>query len=361
MARLLIFALVFMALLAAVSLAKGLEITQIDARVDYDESYVYRLEQQEQQTRLNYAAVPVANNSKINVEVLPGSNITFGIRAENTFQGTDDPTIRNVEVTTTIEGIEGGEDLEEKSLDFDLEPGNDYRADIKLNIPVDFESGAHNVKIQVEGEGRNGTSYRTELRLKLDIKRQGHDIRITKVSLDPTIVDCNRKIKLTAEIMNAGSNAENEIALELKSASLGVNSYDKDIFLDASNEADDQTRIHTKTLSIEAPSFFKSGTYQILVNLYWRNFILFDRKTADLIVRDCSPGAVKANAGEGLVTPIQPQEENKKLSAENLITSTIESSGLNSPLLASVLLGAFVIIILAVLVAFGYLRKSRVQ
>ena len=353
--KIIVLSFIFLLLIAATSFAKGLEINQIDARVDYDEAYVYRLEQQEQQTRLNYAAVNLANNSKVNVEVLPGSNVTFGIRVENTFQGTDDPKIRNVEVTATIEGIEGGEDLEEKSQDFDLEPGNDYRSDIKLNIPVDFESGTHNVKIKAEGEGRNGTSYITELKLKLDIRRQSHDIRITKVSLTPNIVDCSRKTKLTAEIMNAGSNTENEIALEFKSASLGVNSYDKDIFLDASNEADDQTKRHTKSLIIEAPSFFKSGTYPVVVNLYWKNFVLFDRKTADLTVRDCSPDTSKREQKNGNETAalIQPKDE------KDLITSTAEMPILNLPILVSVVLGAFVLVILAGLIVFGHFRGKH--
>ncbi|MEK6730319.1 MAG: hypothetical protein AABY76_09910, partial [Planctomycetota bacterium] len=74
----------FMLLTASISLAKGLELTEIDAYVDYDEAYTYRIEGVD---RKNSASVPVANNSKIDADVLPGSDVTFTIRVENTFQG----------------------------------------------------------------------------------------------------------------------------------------------------------------------------------------------------------------------------------------------------------------------------------
>ena len=149
--KLIIFAFVFLSLVALNALATGLQITQIEARVNYDDAYVYRLEQEQHMDRLTYALVPVSNGSKIDVAVFPGSNLTLAITVENTFHGTGHK-LRNVVVTATIEGVNGGEDLEEKSIDFDLEPGEDYRDDIKFYIPLDIDSGMHNVKIEAEGE-----------------------------------------------------------------------------------------------------------------------------------------------------------------------------------------------------------------
>ena len=96
--KLIIFAIVFLSLVALNTLATGLQINQIEARVDYDDAYVYRLEQEQHRDRLNYALVPVSNGSKIDVEVFPGSNLTLAITVENTFRGTE-PKIRNVVVT----------------------------------------------------------------------------------------------------------------------------------------------------------------------------------------------------------------------------------------------------------------------
>ena len=45
--KIIIFSLVFMILIASVSLAQGLKITRIDAHVDYEDAYVYRIEQEQ--------------------------------------------------------------------------------------------------------------------------------------------------------------------------------------------------------------------------------------------------------------------------------------------------------------------------
>lgn len=355
------FALLFTISIASSSLAKGLEITQIEARVDYDESYVYSIGQAEHKSRINYAAVPVANGSKINVDVLPGSNLTFSIRVENTFQGKE-PDLRKIVVTITIEGKDDGTELEEKSIDFDLEPGNDNRVDVKFKIPLDVESGTHNVMIKVEGEDTNRTSYKTEVKLKLGIGRLSHDIRITKVLLNPRIIDCTRKSKLTAQIMNVGSSPESEIAMEFKSGALGINSFDRDISLEASSEANDEERTHTKTINIEVPSFLKSGAYPILVNLYWKNLALFDQKTVDLSVRDCGSSGTKKE-------PEKDIKNKTEIGNAELLSGTKEIGGgltpkvsiSKSPALLLIFSGGLLILFIILILIFTILKRNKMK
>lgn len=368
--RLTIFSLVFMLLIAGASLAEGLEITEIDVHVDYDEAYTYRVENKD---RIDFASVPVANNSKIDADILPGSNVTFTVRVENTFQN-EDRDLRGVFVTITIEDIDDGADLDEESLDFDLEPGDDYRVDVKFNVPLDVEAGTYNVVVEADAEDRNETSYSTKVNLKLEVKKQSHDIRITRVLLNPSIVDCDRKAKLTAEITNVGSNAENQVALEFKSDSLGVNSIDRDIFLESSDEASEEEKIHTKTLTIIVPSILKSATYPISVNLYWKNIVLFDQKIVDLIVRECGSGATTTELKPepknetGVVTPVKSKDEIKeqipeegKPSIRDVITATREISILNFPLMLLTFSSAFVILTLAILAILGYFFRNKIQ
>jgi len=364
----------FMLLTALISLAKGLDITEIDAYVDYDEAYTYRIEGV---ARKNSASVPVANNSKIDVDILPGSNVTFTIRVENTFQGKD-PDLRGVFAAVTIKDIDDGADLAEESLDFDLEPGNDERVDIKFEIPLDVEAGAYNVIIEAEGEDRNETQYRAEISLRLEVRKQSHDIRITNVLLNPGITGCDRKARLTAEITNAGSNPESQLALEFKSSELEVNSIDKNIFLESSDEASEEEKTYTKTLNIDVLQSIKAGTYPFFINLYWKEIALFDQKIAELVVRDCSSsgfyGAENneegsqegAEEGNEAVTIIGPDDENDEKSAGRegesqkgeLIIATKETRALNF-ILAAMLLGGAVIIILAALAVIGYLRNKK--
>ena len=355
--RLTALSLILGILLAPAIMAAGLQITEIDVNVDYDEAYTYRIEDRD---RIDSTSVPVSNGTRIGVDVLPGSNVTLTLRIDNTFQG-EDPKLRGVFATITIEDIDDGADLEEESIDFDLEPGDDYRVDVKFAIPLDVDAGTYNVIMEAEGEDRNETLYRTEVKQKLEVKKQSHDIRITNVLLNPSSVDCDRKVKLTAEITNAGSNPESQVALEFKSGNLGINSFDRDIYLESSDEASEDEKKHTKTLNIEVPAFFQSGKFPIFINLYWKNFVLFDQKTVDLAVKDCSASKAPSKEepkqdGRGTVTVIQPKEEAKN----GEIVTTTETSALSSPALA-MLLGAILILILAGIAAFGYFRRAKPQ
>lgn len=324
-------------------LAAGLQITEIEVHVDYDEAHTYRIENRE---RLDFATVSLVNNSKIDVDVLPGSNVTFTVRVENTLPPAGS-NLRGAFVTVTIEEIDDGADLEDESSDFDLEPGDDERVDIKFNIPLNVDAGAYNVIVEADSEDRNGTSFNSKLNFKLEVDKQSHDIRITKAILNPSILDCDRKTKLTAEIMNLGSNMENEVALEFKAAGIGINSYDKDITLASSDEATDEEKTHTKTWNIEVPDFFKSGNFPILVNLYWKNFILFDQKTLDLVVKDCSPkpsmpkDEKNNNNNSEQVIVIQPEEEQieNQSKQEDFVIATKEVSILKSPVLLLAVFG----------------------
>lgn len=345
--------LVLSMILAPSVLAAGFQITEIDASVDYDEAYTYRAEDRD---RKDSASVPVSNGTRVDVDMLPGSNITFTLRVENTFQG-EDPGLRGVFATITIEEIDDGSDMEEQSIDFDLEPGDDNRVEIKFAIPLDVDAGTYNVLMEAEGEDRNETFYRTELNLKLELKKQSHDIRITKVLLVPSAIGCDRKAKLTAEITNAGSNPENQVALEFKATSLGIDSYDKDIFLESSDEASEEEKTHTKTLNVEVPSFLRAGAYPIFINLYWKNFVLFDQKIVELAVNDCAEGGSVKQESLGRndnVEVIQPS--GAKESQE--IISTTEVPVFSSPVLAMIL-GAFLILIIAGIAAFGYLKGKQ--
>lgn len=355
--------MLFMLLTAPISLAKGLEITEIDAYVDYDEAYTYRIEHV---GRKNSASVPVTNNSKIDADVLPGSNVTFTIRIENTFQG-EDPKLRGVFATVTIEEIDDGADLVEESLDFNLEPGNDERFDVRFEVPLDVEAGTYNVIISADGEDRNESQYSAEINLRLEVKKQNHDIRLTKALLNPSIIDCDRKAKLTAEITNAGSNPENQVALEFISGDIGISSIDKEILLEASNEASEDEKTYTKTMSIDVPRSVKAGNYPIFINLYWKSIALFDQKIAELVVRDCGSalyepenahdaheGPEEENGASAIIAPM-PDDEKMAIQEGELIIATKEMPASNF-ILASMLLGGTLIVILAALAAIGYLR-----
>ena len=358
--KLVIFSLILVILIAPISLAEGLGISEIRVYIDYDDAYAYKIDTRD---RLNFAIVPVSNNSKINAEILPGSDVTFSITVENSFRG-DNPKIKGAEVKVKIDGIDHGADLDERSSDFDLAPGDDQRVDIKIGIPLDVESGTYKTLIESEGEDRNGTIYTARVELKLPVKKLSHDIRIEKVFLNPSILECKRKAKLVARIINAGSSDEDQVALEFRNANLGINSADKDLSLASSTDSSDRDITYAKTLDIEVPSFFKSGNYPVLVNLYWKNFVLFDSKTVDLVVKDCAPRSSiqrqKEDNNKTGVVSLQPENQTQETKGETQIgrdTIITKEPFSNSLILISVLLGALAVIVSVVLLIIGRLKN----
>ena len=349
---------ILMVLVAGSTLADGLAITELDVHVDYDEAYTYRIENRD---RIDSTTVPIGNGSKIDAYILPGSDVTFTIRVENTFSG-EDPDLKGVFARVTIKDIDDDADLEDESLDFDLEPGDDYRFDVKFKIPIDVDAGTYDVLIEAESEDRNETPYDTEASFKLEVKKQSHDIRIINAFLSPSTVDCSRKSKVTAEIANVGSNPENEIALEIKVPNLGVNSYEKDLFLESSNEASENEKTYTKTVNIEVPSFFTAGTYPVYVNLYWKNFVLFDKKDLELVVRDCGSSGTPQDEDKEEVEVQQPENQSGTESDGDIglpdgeFTTVEGEPFLSSPANIAVVTGGITIFILGILFVIGFLR-----
>ena len=286
--------MIFIAVFSATALANGLSIKDARISVDYDEAYTYRLEHKD---RLSSES-GLGNGSTIKAEILPGSAVTLTFWIENTFpnNGID---ISGILPKVTIKDLDDDSDVEIEDSDIDLDAGNDARVDINFLIPLDADAITYDLLIEAIAE-KNNTDYDTEFLLKMPVRRQSHDIRITSASLNPGIIQCDRKIALSAKIANAGSSEEPDLALEFKSTALNINNYEDRIYLDSSDDASIEDRSFEKTINFEVPKFVKAGKYPVMVNLYWKKYILFDRKQVDLIVRDCetAPNA-QSSSGTG--------------------------------------------------------------
>lgn len=369
--RLIAFAFMFLVLAASASLAGGLEITEMRASIEYSEPYIYkepytRISDREKTNKIVFS--PVVDGSRINVDVLPGSNITFTLFVENTLESSG-PQIRDIVAAITLEEISHGADLFAETSEFQLDPGENERIDLKFEIPFDVEERIYDVGIEIEGRAQNQTPYDAAASLELEMKKERHDIRITKVLLDPVILSCDRKADLTVQIKNLGARSEEVVALEFLSSAIGVNSVDQDILLDTL-ESNEGGSSYTKTLSIELPSFLRAGKYPILVNLYWKNFILFDQKMADLAVIDCDANTEHKPEPEQEKELVEEESKAARLEEEKSVqpgeekmpeqfAATAEKSYLNSPLFLVVLANGFIILVLGIVIVAAYLRSVK--
>ena len=137
----------------------------------------------------------------------------------------------------------------------------------------------------MEAEDENGTQHDIKWELELEVEKEKHDLRLRKLSLNPTTVSCSRTATLSTQIVNLGRDDEDEVTLEILNSQLGVNFRKEDIELEEGDDADDVT--YSKTLTIRVPENQEPGIYPITVNAYHDNDDLDESETIDLTVQDC--------------------------------------------------------------------------
>ena len=352
MARIILLMRVMLSLFV-IDASASLIINDVRVSVDYDDAYTYRLERRD---RLSSES-GLSNGSTITAEILPGANVTLTYFLENGFKSSDNIDIRNIVSKLTIEEIDDGADIEFDSDEFDLEPGNDYRIDLKFGIPTDVETGTYDIMIEAEGDDKDGNIYSTEMPLKLEVKKQSHDIRIAKTILSPSILACSRKAKFTAEVINAGQSDENDVGLEFKSSSLGINSYDLNIPLKSSEDASIEEKRYIKTLDIDIPQFVDEGRYQIIVNLFWKNYILFDREIVELEVRDCSDQSTQETEDFTEEPVVMVEEDENKTRQEPSGSQHVSfRQSISNDLVFTLIFGGVLVIGIFAAIAFRYMK-----
>ncbi|MBI2208207.1 hypothetical protein HYU50_01825 [Candidatus Woesearchaeota archaeon] len=251
----------------------------------------------------NEADTEVNDGSKLDfgpADAGPGSELRFNFNIENTFEDSDDIDIRDATVLVTIEGIDDGEDIDEESEEFDVNSGQSTEADIFISIPLSVADGTYDIAIEVEGDDTNGNTHTATMNLEMAVKKEGRDIIVAEASLFPEKVICGGASTLTATIKNLGTRIEEDTGIGIANSDLGVNYLQKRIEL--SEEPFDEDNEFTKSITIATDkSTTKSGTYPIIIRSYIQDDVLWETKTVNLAVEQCSDGAAaEAPAGEAV-------------------------------------------------------------
>jgi len=248
------------------------------------------------------------NNDRIGEDVEPGDNIEFRIKVQNNFTSAENLKIRDVTVKTTIEGIDDGNDLEEESSNFDLSPGSDKRITLKFQSPIEVSEDTFDVLIHAEGEDKNGTNHESEMKLKLEVNKKSHMLKITRKTLSPAEVSCNRKnVQLAVTAINIGTEDEKDVAVEVSNPDLGISAKDRITELIA--EPNEPESRFSKTYSFAVPGDAEAGSYPIAIMASYDD----DRKraedTAQLTVSECAAAKKEASAKPKEVAPKSTDSE----------------------------------------------------
>jgi hypothetical protein len=274
-------------------------------------------------TRLYFSDVDVrvggknANNQndgdRIDREAEPGENVEFRIQVESNFTSSDNIDIEDILIEVTIEGIDDGDDLDDESRDFKLRPGRNHRETIKFQVPLEVDEDDYDVLIRAEGDDENGTNHFAEMRLRLEVDKETHEIIITRNTLTPADLSCGkRNVQIGFGLLNIGNDDEEDVTVHLFNEDLEFEARENIGELEA--EPFEDTSKFSKTYSFNVPPNVQAGSYPITLRALYDNDRRKAEKIATLNVNEC------ATSTPGTPVTSTPNTNNNQQPGNNGVT-----------------------------------------
>ena len=303
----------------------------------------------------------LSDGSSVSEEARPGRTVEVRVETRNDFTRTEDIKIDGITTKVKIENIDNGDDLEQESRDYDLRADSETKFNFKFEIPLEVREDTYNIVITSEGNDVNGTRNLAEVRLKLDVNKQNHDILILQKSLTPNEVSCKRKnIQLSTTLLNIGNDDEDKVTFQILNSQLGINVEDTFGGLRAlPNEPESR---FSKIYSFDVPNDAEPGSYPLTLRATYDN----DRKVTEdevtLVVDKCTaPQATTAKPREqtgyveggvelitsGQTTPaVQPTPPGAIITQESLLSSPLFVVGVLAAEVIAVIIGIVLVVTL---------------
>jgi hypothetical protein len=217
-----------------------------------------------------------------NVE--PESKIKFKVEMENTFS---DREINGVTIEATLKDIDDGEDLDDESDDFDLDPGDDKRVTFEFDIPLEVEDGSYTLELYAEGNDNtvNRTKHNATLKITVEVEKEKHKLHYYLTRLTPESVSCGRPTELEVGVINLGREDEDDVRLEVSNSDLELQEQTAVFELDEGANDDDVKTV--KRFKITTSEKLAVGTYPIQLKTSYNKDSKLLSDSVDLIVTAC--------------------------------------------------------------------------
>jgi len=287
-----------------------------------------------------------ADGEKIDEKAEEESKIEFEVEVKNLFN----KTIEDIEVSATIEDI-GREDIDDETEISKLSPGDSKKATLNFKLPLKIDDDTYDVDITVRGVDEDNKIHTAEWKLRLEVKKEEHKLRIIDTLVSPYSISCSRYSDLTIRILNTGRNEETA-KIEIKNDELGINLKEYDIKLDTGTEYDAE---YEKIFNLNIPNDAKPGTYPIHIKVYYNDNKFTATKDTNILVKECEQTGKIEQKEEALVNipPQQTQEttgiqEKKEQEPETKVVYTYEDSLLLTLLL--IIVAGFIIFLIGAII-----------
>jgi hypothetical protein len=261
-------------------------------------------------------------------------------------------------VTVTIEGIDDGDDLEEESKSFDLRPNADKRVTLKFEVPIEVEEDSFDVVITAEGDDENGTSQDISMNLKLEVDKESHKLMITRNTLSPAEVSCNRKnVQVATTAINIGNEDEEDIKVQVLNPDLEIDLSQNVAELTAEPN-EDESRF-SNAFSFSVPKEAEAGSYPVITRVLYDEDRKKTEQIATLTVTDCAAGKQASNensegedvtvitptTGKATTTVVQPTAPaGTTVTSESLFKSNAFVTGIIIAEIIAVIVGIILIV-----------------
>jgi len=294
----------------------------------------------------------------------PGNIVEFRVEVTNNYSVAQDIRINDITVKATIEGIDNGNDLEIESDRFDLRADTGRKTIFTFDVPLEVVEDTFSVVIDAEGQDDNRTFESDVARLRLEVVKYNHLLKIIKKTLTPNPVSCSRKnIQLSTTLLNIGNFNEDSVSIEISNSDLGIDI--KDLAGDIRARPNEPESRFSKAYTLKIPDDTEPGNYPIVIKAIYDDDRKVTQDTAMLSVSDCPAPKVVSKTGttgtkeEGNVVVIAPKTgEGAQAQLPPETTSSQESFLSSNVFVASIVIAEAVAVIVGIILIVNLFRKA---
>ncbi|MFH1053832.1 MAG: hypothetical protein V1740_05445 [Candidatus Woesearchaeota archaeon] len=239
--------------------------------------------------------------TKVDENAAPQSKLKFEVRVKNLFTEHDDINIENIEITVTIKDIDDGDNLEETSKDFDLDPEEDKREIIEIDLPLEVDEGSYDVIIEAEGKDENNKKQSAKFEFQIGVDKKSHEVAILRGEVTPAEARCGDSVNFLTEIVNLGASREKDAKIEIINPELGISISEGGIDLD--DDPFDKQSKYTGSYTFNIPEDADEGSYNIDIKAYYKT-VLDDVKRIVLNVECPQPTTTTTTTTEPEVVTV---------------------------------------------------------
>ena len=248
----------------------------------------------------------------------PNDRLSITVIVENNFDDKSNLDIDGkVEIDTDDTDVI---DLDENDEEDSVETNTETEFELSAAIEDDAD-GTGTLQIMVSGTDGNDALHGEKWDLKFKVEREAHEIAISGMRLNPTLVSCNqgsRDVQLEIDVRNIGKKKEREVKVEIEAnrGDFKLQKSESDIEVDKNDEL-------PVRFSFTVPVEVAPGTYPIEIKTFTKRTLLSDTETTTLTVPDC-----------GFITPApesEPQDDEQKREDEVVVTAPSAGTAVPAP------------------------------